>query len=203
VGAKVFHNVAFGNINGIEIENSSDCIVSENETFDNTLGILVVELPLLEVTTTNRITVAKNYVHNNNNPGEDRALEIFIQAVPIGGGILVVGANDVTMADNVVLENNSFGIGIARLPVLFDAFDPMIDHIPDNSRTIGNLILNNGRDPDRLRLDEVVPNFPTRANLYWDETGMGHCFEGNIVVDDAGGTSFPAPGVLPTCPLTQ
>lgn len=198
-GATVSHNVVFDNINGIEIENSADCVVSENEAYNNTLGILIVELPLLEVTTTNRVTVVKNYVHNNNNPGDQRALEIFIQAVPVGGGILVVGANEVTIADNIILENNSFGIGIARLPVLFDAFDPLIDHIPDNSRTVGNIVLHNGREPDQLRLGEVVPNFPTRANLYWDQTGEGHCFQSNVLMDDEGGTSFPAPEALPPC----
>lgn len=198
-GATVSHNIVYGNINGIEIENSSDCLVSNNEAFNNTLGILIVELPLLDVTTTNRITVERNYVHHNNNPGDHRAQEIFIQAVPIGGGILIVGANEVTVADNVILENNSFGIGIARLPVLFDAFDPQIDHIPDNCRIVSNLALNNGRQPDELRLGEVVPNFPLGANLYWDQTGTGHCFERNVLQDEAGGTSFPAPDELPPC----
>lgn len=199
-GATVSHNIAHGNVNGIEIENSSDCLVSENEAFNNTVGILVVELPLLEVTMTNRITVVKNYVHNNNNPGEFRVQEPFIEAIPSGGGILVVGADDVTLTENLLLGNNSFGIGIVRLPVVFDLLDPRINHIPDNSRTVRNICLNNGRDPDRERIRRVIPNFPTGANLFWDETGTGHCFQGNIVTDNAGGTSFPAPDALPSCP---
>jgi parallel beta-helix repeat protein len=199
-GATVSHNIVHDNINGIEIENSSDCIVTENEAVDNTLGILVVELPLLQITATNRITVTKNYVHNNNNPGDFRVNEQFIQAVPAGSGLLVVGADNVTVTDNVLLENNSFGIGVVRLPVAFDILDPGIAHIADNSRTIANLCLHNGRQPDRDRIRRVIPNFPTGANLYWDQTGTGHCFDRNVVTDDAGGTSVPAPTALPPCP---
>ncbi|MCS6804238.1 MAG: parallel beta-helix domain-containing protein [Acidobacteriota bacterium] len=195
----VSHNVAHGNINGIEIENSDDCTVTENETYDNVIGILIVELPLLQVTRTNRITVTKNYTHHNNNPGDHRALELFIQVIPVGGGILLVGANEVTIADNIILENNSFGIGIARLPVLFDDFDPMIDHIPDNNRIVRNLALRNGRSPDAERLAPLVPDFPTGANIYWDGTGEGNCFEENVTEDDLGGTSYPGPKALPPC----
>lgn len=195
----VSHNVAYGNINGIEIENSDDCTVTENETYDNVIGILIVELPLLQVTRTNRITVTKNYTHHNNNPGDHRALELFIQVIPVGGGILLVGANEVTIADNIILENNSFGIGVARLPVLFDDFDPMIDHIPDNNRIVGNLALRNGRSPDVERLAPLVPDFPTGANIYWDGTGEGNCFEANVTEDDLGGTSYPSPNALPRC----
>lgn len=195
-GATVAHNIVFENVNGIEIENSADCVVIENEAFNNAVGILVVELPLLDVPTTNRVTVTKNYCHNNNTDVE-RALELLIQAVPIGGGILVVGADGVTISDNITLGNNSFGIAIARLPELFDQFDPEVDHIPDNNRVVGNVCLHNGRDPDVLRLGE---DFPRSANLIWDETGTGHCFERNIVVDDLGGTSVPSPDALPKCP---
>lgn len=200
-GATIAHNVAWGNINGIEVENSSDCVVSENELFDNVVGILVVELPLLDVPTTDGVLVTRNYVHANNNPGEHRTSEQFIQAVPVGGGILVVGANGVTIQDNVILNNNSFGIGIARLPRIFDALDPLVNHIPDRNRVIGNLSLLNGRNPDRERIRAVgISDFPIGANLFWDGTGRDHCFEDNIVNDDLGGTSFPAPEDLPPCP---
>jgi parallel beta-helix repeat protein len=195
-GAVISHNKVFGNVIGIEVENSADCTVTENEAYNNALGILIVELPLLDVKTTNRVTVSKNLCYNNNNTEIERALEIFIQAVPVGGGILVVAADSVTVSDNITLGNRSFGIAIARLPELFDDFDPDLVHIADNSRVTGNLCLRNGRDPEFVRLPE---SFPRGANLIWDETGAGHCFERNVVMDDVGGTSFPSPAMLPKC----
>src|SRR6266508_4813560 len=59
----VADNVASGNVNGLEIENSSDVLVANNESFDNVAGILVVLLPGLDVKTSSTIVVRGNRVH--------------------------------------------------------------------------------------------------------------------------------------------
>src|SRR5947207_1197819 len=88
----VVDNVASGNVNGLEIENSSDVLVANNESFDNVAGILVVLLPGLDVKTSSTILVRGNRVHDNNHPnfGTPGELESF---VPTGSGILIVGTD--------------------------------------------------------------------------------------------------------------
>src|SRR5207249_8255234 len=58
----VRHSVAFGNVNGIEFENSQRVRGVANETYDNVVGILVVVLPGLDVKTTSDVLVAGNRV---------------------------------------------------------------------------------------------------------------------------------------------
>src|SRR5207245_3376566 len=63
---QIRHNIAFANVNGIEIENSSQVRAVANETYDNVAGMLVLLLPGLIVNTFSDILVAGNGVHHNN-----------------------------------------------------------------------------------------------------------------------------------------
>src|SRR5439155_602344 len=82
----VRHSVAFGNVNGIEFENSQRVRGVANETYDNVVGILVVVLPGLDVKTTSDVLVAANRV-----PGNGTASPIpFLPAVDLlwdGSGV--------------------------------------------------------------------------------------------------------------------
>src|SRR2546426_12365821 len=87
------------NVNGIEIENSSQVRAVANETYDNVAGILVVLLPGLIVKTSSDILVAGNRVHHNNHVkfAEPGGVE---SVVPSGSGILIVGADGGRVQNN-------------------------------------------------------------------------------------------------------
>src|SRR5436190_3777240 len=59
-------NAAFGNVQGLEIENSTNVTASKNQCYDNSAGISVTFLPGLVSTSSINITVSNNYVYNNN-----------------------------------------------------------------------------------------------------------------------------------------
>src|SRR2546427_3614227 len=63
---QIRHNIAFGNVNGIEIENSSQVRAVANETYDNVAGILGPVLPGLIGETSFASLPAGHRVHDNN-----------------------------------------------------------------------------------------------------------------------------------------
>jgi parallel beta-helix repeat protein len=157
---------------GIEIENSSDVVVRENNAIGNTTGILVVVLPGLPKPFTENVLIERNVVIQNNFPnpvpadsGEAEGL------LPTGTGILNIGADRVVIRDNVVNQNDSLGVAILANP--FAALDPRLEPFPDGNEVRGNVILQNGRSPDPERAQ--TPG----ADVVYDGTGAGNCFAGN------------------------
>src|SRR6266550_2568794 len=182
-------NVASGNVNGLEIENSSHIVAEGNEAFDNVAGILVVLLPGLDVKTSADILVARNRAHDNNHvnfatPGE---IESF---VPSGSGILVVGTDRTTVTGNVVTGNQFTGIAVGSTLLLGalaglppEAFAD-IEPNPDGARIAGNTVTGNGGA-------SPIPFLPA-VDLLWDGSGVGNCWQRNRFA-----TSVPDP--LPAC----
>lgn len=183
------HSVAVGNVNGIEIENSSHVKVEDNESFDNVVGILVVLLPGLDVKTSADIRITGNRVHGNNHenfahPGE---IEAF---VPTGSGILVVGTDRTTVSDNVVTGNDFTGIAVGSTLLLGvlaglppEAFAD-IEPNPDGARIKDNVVTGNGAA-------SPIPFLPG-VDLLWDGSGTSNCWRGNTYA-----TSYPP--TLPAC----
>ena len=184
-------SVAFGNVNGIELENSSDVRAVGNETFDNVAGILVVLLPGLDVKTSANILVAGNRVHDNNHPNFAAPGEIE-SFVPSGSGILVVGTDRTTVSQNVVTGNAFTGIAVGSTLLLGalaglppEAFAD-IEPNPDGARITGNVVTRNGGA-------SPIPFLPA-VDLLWDGSGTGNCWARNVF-----GSSYPAS--LPRCEL--
>ena len=182
-------NVASGNVNGLEIENSSDITAAGNESFDNVAGILVVLLPGLDIKTSSNILVRGNRVHDNNhvNFAEPGEIESF---VPSGSGILVVGTDMTTVRENVVTGNRFTGIAVGSTLLLGllaglppEAFAD-IEPNPDGARIVGNVVTGNGGE-------SPIPFLPA-VDLLWDGTGSRNCWKRNTF-----GTSVPSP--LPMC----
>jgi parallel beta-helix repeat protein len=186
----IFHNVVSGNVNGIEIENSSRVLALANQCFDNVAGILVDLLPGLSVTSASDNVVAGNNVHDNNHvnfapPGDLASFE------PTGTGILILGADRTTVFGNVVTGNQFTGIALASTTFLASlAGIPVtgIEPNPDSTEVRSNIVLGNG----------TTSPFPTipGADLLWDGTGNHNCWTANLFV-----TSFwpGSPLPLPSC----
>jgi parallel beta-helix repeat protein len=144
----VLHNEVFGNVAGIEFENSRHCIAENNNVYDNAGGILAFITPGLPIKTTYDIIIRNNFVNENNHvnfatPGST------VAGVPSGTGILIMAADDVIVEDNIISGNNNVGILITDFPNggIKASRDPEADPNPDNVTILNNLMIRNGADP--------------------------------------------------------
>jgi len=183
-------NEAFENVNGLEVENSSDVSVTNNQSHNNVCGILIDLLPKKDIKTSNNVYVGQNHVYNNNHPnfGETGSFESI---VPPGLGILVLGTDNTTVEKNIVTGNNFSGITVFSTVVLailagipLDSFD--IEPNPDGAYIHKNVLKNNGSNPPVLPI--VLPG----VDLLWDGSGTNNCWKDNNF-----STSAPSP--LPSC----
>lgn len=107
----VKNSISEGNVAGIEIENTTNADVFDNEAFDNTGGILVFDLPgLTQYGETVRIF--NNHVHDNNRTNFAPAGNI-VGNVPAGTGFMILSTNTVEVFDNNFVNNEFAGILIA------------------------------------------------------------------------------------------
>jgi parallel beta-helix repeat protein len=165
---------------GIEIENSIHSVVRHNNTSGNTVGVLVVLLPGLPMPVNDDTVVEGNAVNRNNFPNPvppDSGDEVGL--LPTGTGILNIGGDRAAIRRNVVVGNDSVGVGIVQSP--FGPLDPRLEVNPDGNEIRANVILQNGRHPDPVRA--VTPG----ADIVYDGTGVGNCFARNVFATD-----FPA-----------
>lgn len=104
--SKAYHNVA-----GIEIENSINADVFDNESYMNTGGVLVFDLPDLIQKKGGNVRVFKNKIHDNNLPNFAPKGNI-VAKVPDGTGILILATNQVEIFENEIINNKSLGTGV-------------------------------------------------------------------------------------------
>ena len=178
-------------MNGLEVENCRNVVVFKNHSYDNVAGLLVVLLPGLTIKTASGVLVTENNFENNNHVNFGNPADGFEALVPTGTGILNVGADNVTIKNNKITNNNFTGIAtvsdlvlgaLAGLPP--EAFAD-IEPNPDNSKIIDNVLVNNGTAPPAgLPLPGV--------DLLWDGSGTNNCWKNNTYT-----TAYPSP--LPVC----
>lgn len=166
----VSNSIAHDNVAGLEIENSTNCEVFGNTTHDNTAGILVFELPGLPHfghTTSVHDNVSMNNNHDN------FAVGGIVQYVPVGLGMMVMGAHEIDVHDNTITGNGTVGIllvdyqtaALAGAPASTDStYDGHLRHVYVH----GNTQSGNSHDPSSAvgglaRLDGTV-----EVDVLWD-----------------------------------
>ena len=125
----VKNNRVYNNVAGIEIENSRHADVFNNNASGNTGGILVFDLPDLQVKKGGHIRVFDNIVAENNLKNFAPKGNI-VAKVPLGTGVLILASTDVEVFNNKILDNRSVGLGIisyhmAELPITDESYDPL------------------------------------------------------------------------------
>lgn len=203
-------NEAWGNVAGIEIENSTDAEVLNNWAHHNTGGILVFNLPELPVKDGKRAKVHDNLVESNNTPNFAPPGNI-VGIVPQGTGLLILATDDNEFHDNVIRDNMSAGLALFSYNELLVGEswdDPEFDPYPERNFIHDNVLSNNGYDPQDVAADllaalNLVAQDPVEVPLpalLWDgctkddaptegDIGVLNCFDGN-------GTSMTAEGVI-------
>jgi parallel beta-helix repeat protein len=189
--ARVDHNVARGNVSGFELENSSHIRADHNLATGNTGGILSFTLPNLDIKSNSANRIDHNVVRRNNKANTCTDPDDAVCAVPVGTGILLVGADGNRVVANRVRGNNSFGIAVSNYCVATsrsqaecDALD--IEPNADRNHVQNNRVKGNGTAPD--------PTLPAifAVDLAWDGTGTDNCWSKNKAA-----TTFPSS--LPAC----
>jgi parallel beta-helix repeat protein len=177
---------AFGNVSGIEIENSVDALVENNHAHDNTAGMLVFILPGKTATEAAGTRVVNNRIENNNLANFARP-EMIVSIVPPGSGILILSADATEVTGNILSGNKSFAIALVALtdfPEFFSGQDKWdIPVVPENNWVHANTYINNGYEPD----PEVLDAGFIGADLLWSTAGPGNRW------DEPNATRFPSP----------
>lgn len=141
-------NEVYGNVAGIEIENSRHALVEYNYTHDNTGGILAFLTQGLPIKTCYDVIIRNNYVYNNNhvNFGAEGSA---VSHIPKGTGILIMAADDVTLENNIVSGNDNAGITITDYAFagVDNANDPESEPNSDRIVLLDNFMENNGNNP--------------------------------------------------------
>lgn len=145
----VRRNHVYGNVAGIEIENSMDADVYDNTSEENTGGILVFDLPDLAVKNGARCRIFNNKIINNNirNFG---AKGTTVSEIPAGTGVIVMATNQCEIYGNDIKGNNSIAVAVVSFeaiqkPFKDSLYDPFIGgvFVHDNRIERGNGSLDN------------------------------------------------------------
>jgi len=147
----VAHNEVFGNVAGIEIENSRHAIVENNTVTDNAAGILTFITPGLPIKTTYDVVIRNNVIVGNNH--KNFAAEgSIVSGAPSGSGIIIMAADDVIVENNLIRDNKNAGVIVVDHKSFANVTpDPEADPNPDRIQILRNFFANNGTEP----IDEI------------------------------------------------
>jgi len=109
--------------------------------------------------------------------------------VPVGTGVLVAGGNRNLLRENWIYDNWRWGVAQLGVPAAVRGDDDPA-HQTDTSN--GNRYVDNrmGVRPDGTR-------DPNGVDFWWDEQGVGNCWQGNMGAGGAATTSDPI--LVPGC----
>ena len=179
-------STAFGNVIGIELENTLGGEVYNNHLYGNSNGILIVLLPQLTSKISSGAKVYNNVVEDNNiaNFAPEGATA---RIVPPGSGILLIGADDNEVYGNTITGNKTAGLAIFSLTGTgaFNENELDVGPLAENNYAHDNYYENNAYDPDPIVAELGIP----AGDILWDTTGANNRF------DEPGASSFPP--VLP------
>ena len=143
----VIHNEVFGNVAGIEFENTRHGLAEGNYVYDNAGGILVFISQGLPIKTSEDTIIRNNFVVNNNH--ENFAIPGSVVAgVPSGTGVMLMAADDVVIENNIISGNDAYGIAIVDFENGAGGHTDLGAE-PNSDRTVilDNIMHSNGNNP--------------------------------------------------------
>lgn len=177
----VRYNEVYGNVTGIEIENSTNAEVHDNYVHDNTGGILVFLLPNNPSRVGYNTRIYNNQIIHNNTPNFGAAGST-VAFVPAGTGILIMTADNTEVFNNTIQDNQTMGLGLTSLYILYprdSVFD--LGPIPENNLIYDNTWINNGYEPAGFAAELGLPG----ADIIWTGDGWNNAF------NEPNATKFP------------
>ena len=167
-------NEAAMNVAGIELENSSESEVYDNDCHDNTAGLLVFNLPGLRTQGGMHADVHDNRIEHNNQENFAAAGGI-VQDEPPGTGVFILAADANQIHANHISDNHSFGISVLSWYAVHrddeGKADPKYDFYPESNYVFDNDMSNNGDAPrDRAALVAALAGETRMPDIAWDGT---------------------------------
>jgi cytochrome c peroxidase len=165
-------SVAYGNVIGIELENTAGGEVHNNHLYDNTVGILIILLPNLTSKVSLDTKVYDNISENNNH-------ENFAPAgatagfLPPGVGILLLATDNSEVYGNTLRDNKTTGIALFSLTGTGQFENIDVGPNPENNWLHDNSFDHNGYDSDPFVRDLGIPT----GDILWDGSGVGNTFD--------------------------
>ncbi|HSM69942.1 MAG TPA: parallel beta-helix domain-containing protein, partial [Anaerolineales bacterium] len=176
--------LTYGNVIGIELENTVNGEVYDNVAHDNTVGIFIDLLPQLPSKVSLYTKVYNNIVENNN--GENFAKTGTSAAlIPPGTGMLILAADEVEIFGNTIKGNKTGGLAVFNLTIGFSENEIDVGPNPEHVYAHDNIYENNGYDADPFVTNMLGRGF----DIIWDTNGADNYF------DEVVSSSFPP--VLP------
>ena len=174
------NTLTYGNVIGIELENTVNGEVYDNVAHDNTVGIFIDLLPQLPSKVSLNTKVYNNITENNNGenfgkPGTAVAL------IPPGTGMLILAADEVEVYDNTIRGNKTGGLAVFNLTIGFSENEIDVGPNPEYVYAHDNFYENNGYDPDPFVKNMLGRGF----DIIWDTNGAGNYFDEEV------SSSFP------------
>jgi len=182
---RVLNNEFHDSPTGLEITVSKNIVAKNNNIHHNTTGIglyhpSAASLPPLGGD--GNWDIVGNYVHDNNEPN-DAPPGSMSASLPAGGGILVLGVDNVNIQRNRIEGNNFYGVTVVDycVAVAGSKFDcssnpPQVESAPDDNTYVANVFKNNGTAPTPFG---GLENFAGDITYLMLDTGHENCFANN------------------------
>jgi parallel beta-helix repeat protein len=179
---------------GLEVTISKDVSIEKNNVHDNTIGIglyhpVTAGLPQVEWPTFDfgNWHVLNNHVHHNNTPNV-AAADSETGQLPYGGGVLLLGVQNVDVQKNSIERNDFFGIAMVDycLVVAGTDFDcsnpgheppPGYSTAPDYIQVVKNKLVDNHAFPPEGPYQSVAADILELAG------GLHNCYSKNKITN--------------------
>lgn len=163
-------NIAVENVAGIEVENSTNADVYDNEASGNTGGILVFDLPIGEGYYGSTVRVFNNVVKDNNtdNFANASANPAGVHIVPPGTGVIVLSTSDVEIYNNTVTGHETLSVAITSFLLADeDTLGPKYANtiadgwapVPRNIQVHDNTISDSGSNPRGALITDIIAGY--------------------------------------------
>ncbi|MBW3470358.1 parallel beta-helix domain-containing protein [Arthrospiribacter ruber] len=162
----VKNSLAFGNVAGIEIENSDNAEVFGNTARDNSGGILVFNLPGLPKSEGKGTKIYDNDIVSNNHvnfatPLSDEPNGNTVTMIPPGSGVILLAAKDVEIYNNRIHKNKTVGIAIANYHITgFPA------EAPNWSPYTSNIYIHNNDYQRTMKIPDLTKEMGQLISVY-------------------------------------
>ena len=173
--------LTYGNVIGIELENTVNGEVYNNYAHDNTIGIFIDLLPQLPSKVSMNTKVYNNTSENNNGANFGKPGSA-VSLIPPGTGMLILAADHVEVYGNTFTGNKTVGLAVFNLTIGFSPEEIDVDPNPDHNFAHDNIYENNGYDADPFVKNMLGSGF----DIVWDTTGVNNRFD-----EPNAKTSFP------------
>lgn len=160
------NNKAYWNVAGIEAENSKYVEIYGNESYENTGGLLVFDLPgLTKYGHTTK--VYNNNIHDNNHENFAQKGNI-VASIPPGCGMMILATHHIAIYENKISDNRSVGLAV----VSYEMVAALNKDEEEQANSIGGVQTVN----NRYKEDSLYNPFPHTVSIHKNTFKNSHWF---------------------------